>query len=119
MGGGEKNKIYNHICLGNHVGNGHGRVRARPYSMKELPDYPIASLFQTYRRAIEDMEMKAIEPVAGGSRWGDRGMGGESKSDGQGVGNTLREELKADAPLDLARHKAHESKDLGTGTLSK
>ena len=75
--------------------------------MKELADYPIASLFQTYRKEIEEMEMKAIKPAIGVSMRSDRGIGGESKSDGQGVGNTSREELNADALLSLARDKVH------------
>ena len=119
--GNEKKKIYNPVRMRSHAGNGRGRARARPYSTKELADYSIASLFRTYRKEIEEMEMKATKPVTGVSRRGDRGMGGESKSDGQGVGNTSREELNADALLGLARDKAHESKagDLRTDTPSE
>jgi len=87
--------------------------------MKELADYSIASLFQTYRKAIEEMEMKAIKPVTSVSRRGDRGMGGESESHGQGVGNTLRGELNTDSLLGLALDKDYESKDLRIGILSE
>jgi len=117
----DKNKIYNPVRVRNPAGNGRGRVRARPYNTRELADYSIASLFQSYKKEIEEMEMKAMKALTGVARRGVRGMGGESMSDGPGVGNTPGEELKADAIIDIARDKAHEpkSEDLRRDALSE
>jgi len=106
----KKTKIYNPVRVHNRVGGSGGRVRARPYNMKELADYSMASLFQTYKDEIEKMEMKAIKLVKSSvARRGDGEMSGERKSQGQGVGNTPGEEPKADGLPNLGRDKVYES----------
>ena len=108
--GDKKTKIYNPVRVHNRASGSRGRVRARPYTMKELADYSMASLFQTYKDEIEKMEMKAIKLVKSGvARRGDGEMGGERKSQEQGVGNTPGEEPKADGLPNLGCDKVYES----------
>ncbi|PUU81833.1 hypothetical protein B9Z19DRAFT_1062323 [Tuber borchii] len=120
--GDEKTKIYNPVRLHNRASGSRGRVRARPYSMKELADYSMASLFQTYKDEIEKMETKAIKLVKSSvARRGDGEMGGKRKSQGKGAGNTPGEEPRADGLPNLGRDKVYPSgaEDYRIDTLSE
>ena len=77
----KKTKIYNPVPVHNRASGSRRRVSAQPCSMNELADYLMASLFQTYKDEIEEMEMKAIKLVKSSlARRGDGEMGGERKS---------------------------------------